>query len=227
MSDDVARAVGAGGKTITIAGKECKIRPLSILELTELERDCLEQYQDKYISTFDRNRKLFNRGENGESDNGNEFLMQKMEEVAKWDITDLPPKFVYDPDKLFVNSDLQLWLKNKIGYSTKGPKRDKLTEVELNTRLRALTADALDQNILTDEEYKEMSGKNPEKMKTGYVGWWTTGTMEGRISMLRICFKDSGLSKEELSRAIVDDPESFSLASREIESLSVPAAGNG
>ena len=224
MSDDVARAVGAGGKTITIAGKKCKLRPLSLIELAELERDCLEQYQDKYLSTFYRNQKLLNN--NGES-NGNDLLFQKMEEVARWDVTDLPPRFVYDPDKLFVNSKLQLWLKNKIGFSTKGTDGVKLTEVELDKRLRMLTAGVLEQNLLTEEEYKTITAKSPEKMKTGHVGWWTTGSVEGRISMLYICFKDSELSREEIAREIGRDSEMFMEAVREIENMSVPAAGNG
>jgi len=226
MSDDVARAIGAGGKTVTIAGKECKIRPLSLVELTELERDCLERYQDRYLATFYRNQKLLKSGENGESD-GSELLMQKIEEVAKWDITDLPPKYVYDSDKLSINPKLQSWLKNHVGFSRKGPKGVKLTEEELDAHLRSLTANVLDQGILTDEEYKEMVKKPAEKRKMGYVGWWTTSCFEGRISTLYVCLKDSGLSREELVRYLQKEPEILMDAVLEIERLSAPAAGNG
>lgn len=226
MSDDVARAVGAGGKTITIAGKECQIRPLSILELGELERECLEQYQDKYLATFYRNQKYLKNGDTG-GESAQDIMRNEIEKAAKWDVADLPTKFVYDPDKLFITPKLQSWLKNKIGYSRKDAKGVKLTEQELDIHLRRLTASLLDEGLLTEDDYERLTSKSPEKMQMGYSGWWVNGCFDGRITMLYICFKHLGLSKEEIARSVGKDKEALIQTASEIEHLSAPAAGNG
>ena len=44
MSEVMARAAGAGSPlTVEIGGKQCSVRPLTIRELTEVERDCVER----------------------------------------------------------------------------------------------------------------------------------------------------------------------------------------
>ena len=105
MPDDMARALGAeGSTTVEIAGKQCTVRPLSLQELTEAERDCLERYKRSYLKTFSDNRDLIPNYET--------VIQQKMDEAAKWDVDDLPTKNAYDPAAIKINKALRRWLEN-------------------------------------------------------------------------------------------------------------------
>ena len=86
MSEDVARALGAGGDITTIAGKECKVRPLSIRELTEVERECLKVYKRTFLETFHDNLDLL------PDDEAAGLMSRKLEEASAWDVGDLPSK---------------------------------------------------------------------------------------------------------------------------------------
>ena len=221
MSDDVARAVGAGGKTIKIAGKECKLRPLSILELTEIERDCLKQYKMNYLETFYEASRFLPEGK------GEKLIEQKLEEIARWDITDLPPKYVYDPEKIKMTNKLQAWLKENMDYSEKDANDTKYTKKEMSLQLGRLAATALDEGVLEDYTYESFVGEVPKKMKTGYVQWWLTGCYEGMLSMVWVCFKSYGVTKEEVAHEIGTNPDVMIGLTRDIESLSAPDTGNG
>ena len=106
MSETMARALGAkGAMTVTIAEKECQTRALGIAELTEIERECLDRYKRQYLRTFVQNLDMIPKGKR------DSILEKKMEEVAKWDIDDLPPKFAHDPTRIKVTSELKSWLK--------------------------------------------------------------------------------------------------------------------
>jgi hypothetical protein len=53
MSEKMARALGANGAMlVTIAGKECSVRPLGIVELAEVERDCVARYRRTDLETY-------------------------------------------------------------------------------------------------------------------------------------------------------------------------------
>jgi len=221
MSDDVARAVGASGETITIAGKECKIRPLSILELTEVERDCLRQYKKNYLETYYEGIQYLPDGE------GEKLVQRKLDEIARWDITDLPPKYVYDVEKIKVTPKLRLWLEDNMEFSEKNKEGVKFSKEEIDLQLKRLAASSLDAGTLEDHTYESIVGDVPKKVKVGFVHWWLTGCYEGMLSLIWVCFKSQGVSKEEIAREIGTNPDIIISLTREIESLSAPDAGNG
>lgn len=220
MAEDVARAVGADGTlSVTIGGKECAVRPLGIAELTAIERECLEQYKENFLQFYIRHADDF--------PDGWEDAKKKRDEAARWDVSDLPPKFSYETDGLKVTNDLKIWLRHNIGYSKTDEKGTKYSAVELDTMLRQLTAAALDEGILSEGQYKELTDSAPAKMKVGYVHWWLSGTMEGRLALIWYCFKKYGVTREQVSEALGLDKDRIIRIAREIEHLSTPSVGNG
>ena len=210
--DDVARAVGAGtGKTVTIDGVTCSIRPLGIRDLTEVQRVCLRQYRTKYL-------------QHQHDDIASGFLSREdfnklREETAKWDLDDLPTKWVYDTSVIPMAPGLRTWLKKNIPNVT-----DKLLKEEL--WFQRLVATSLDSEQLTTERYKEITGKEPVRMKTGYANWWITGCLDGFITIIHQMVKDK-LSLERVEKVFNVDPTAAAMLAREIESVTTPDLGNG
>lgn len=217
MSEDVARAVGAGQlEPLVIEGITCKIRPLSIRELAEIERECLSLYRKSYLSTFAENIEML--GERGPA-----VLQEKMEEAGRWDVNDLPHKSVYDASSVHLTDKLIQWLRSDYGF-----KDETLPEGKRERMARQMVVTALDADLLTEAGYEMMTGHKPKKAKVGYVNWWTTGTYDGMISMVWTCFKDNpGLTRDMVAKQIGTNPQLLIHASREIENLTAPALGNG
>lgn len=218
MAEDVARAVGAGSPiTVKICGKDCRPRPLTIKELTELERDCLSRYRRSYIQAFSENADLL-------GEDGRRIVREKLEEAAKFDVSTLPSKFVYDPKKIQVNRSLEQWLEENL----EGYEPDTLLSKETRDRaLKRIVATQLDSGALSDELYENLTGVAPKKARVGYVSWWITATFDGMISMIHLVFRDSGVSRDEVAAEIGRNPSLLVDLSREIEHLSVPEVGNG
>jgi len=210
MPDDMARALGAGSSsTVKIAGKDCSVRPLNIRELTEAERDCLQRYRRSYLETWQQNLDLLPEG--------GEMLREKIEEAARWDVDDLPPKWAYDPRQIELTAGLKKWIKDEMNVEGKID----------NDRMRRLATSALDQGLLSEKKYVEMTGKKPKKAKVPYVNWWITGAFDGMITFVWLCFRPDGVTREEVIDALGDNPSLLADTSRQIEELSSPAAGNG
>lgn len=217
MAEDTARAVGAGTlEPVTIAGKACKVRPLSIKELLEVERECLRRFRDRYMESFSESMKYLPEGDRIRA------LREKIDEVAQWDTDDLPRKYVYDPKKIKITDKLREWLKTS-------PLFDNPEEISNLTdkMFRNVIAAALDQGMLEDAEYKALSGYDAPKVKTGYANWWTSGTLEGMITMCWVCFKANGVTYDEVEADFLKNKAMLVHLSREIEHLTAPAAGNG
>lgn len=212
MPDDVARALGASGSlTVTIAGRECTVRPLGIRELTEVERDCVERYKRSYLSTFAKNLDLV------PEQSRDRMLEQKMEAAARWDVDDLPSKFAHDPAKVRMNQDLKDWISAHypVEPTTAAP------------RLMRMAATALDQESLTAEDYRRMTGEEPPRVKVPYVNWWITASYEGMITFIWMCFRGNGVTREQVIDELGSNPAMLVELSREIERLSAPSVGNG
>ena len=211
MSDDTARAVGAGSTTtVMIDGKECTLRPLSIRELLEAERDCLKRYKREYISTFVENADLLPRSDR------QKIIGERMAEAAKWDVDDLPPKYSYDPFSIQLTDRLRKWTTE---YFPDAEKDD--------MGAKAIIATMLDQGTLEEKQYKEMVGTMPPKTKVGYVNWWITANYEGMTTLVWLCLRKDGITREQVVNELSARPEMLIELSREIESLSSPAVGNG
>jgi len=210
MPDDMARALGAGSSTtVKIGGKDCTVRPLNIRELTEAERDCLQRYRRSYLETWQQNLDLLPEG--------SEMLRTKIEEAARWDVDDLPPKWAYDPRQIELTAGLKKWVKGEMNLEGKAD----------NDRLQRLVTTALDQGLLSEKKYMELAGKEPKKAKVPYVNWWITGSFDGMITFVWLCFRPNGVTREEVIDALGDNPSLLADTSRQIEELSSPASGNG
>ena len=72
-----------------------------------------------------------------------------------------------------------------------------------------------------------MTGGKPLKVKVPYVSWWITGSFDGMITLIWTCFKHNGVSREDVARELGRNEALLTELSREIETLSVPAVGNG
>lgn len=217
MSDDTARAVGAGAgmPPVMINGKECEIRPLSLLEFTEIERACLNQFRLHRLEYLKESAHLL-----GDEEEAKQLVREEQLNMADWDVTDLPPKYVYSADALEVNPDIKKWLREEWDVNTKAK------EMTV-AKLQRMVAAALDNGLLTPEQYKAMVGELPKKVNVGYASWWITGSVDGMIEMIWKCFKPQGVEKEEVIRAVSRDKALMVDLSRTIEAVSVPDVGNG
>jgi len=211
MSEDVARAVGASVPgEVTIAGKKCRLRPLSIRELTEVQREGVRIYRKNYLNQLRDTVEFYPEGKD-------EFR-QAIEKSAHWEADDLPKKEVYDSTTLQHSPALSAWLVENIPGSE--------SKVHNLLTFQRMVASALDGGVLTEDVFKELTGHFPSKMKTGYINWWVTGTVEGMMCMIWQSVKHSGVSREDVD-SLLSDPSVMMLFAREIEAISVPAAGNG
>lgn len=212
MSEIMARALGApGALTATIAGKECTVRPLGIQELTEVERDCVQRYKRGFLETYSQNLDLLPK------ERGEQLLEQKMAEVARWDVDNLPPKWAHDPKRIKVTEALKKWLKENL----------ELKEDADDERLRRMAASALDQGMLTEEQYRNLTDAKPPRVRVGYVNWWITGSYDGMITFVWVCFRHNGVTREQCVEALRGNMALLVDLSREIERLSSPTVGNG
>ena len=213
MSEDTARALGAGSPmTVTFDGKECQVRGLGIKSLTEAERECLKDYRRSYLETYAENIDLI--------PNGQAVLERKIEEAAKWDVNDLPSKKGYDAAKVKVTAKLKKFV---IEHFDSKEDEDAFDD----KKVKRFTAALLDEEILTVEQYKVLTGKTIHSTPIPYVHWWITGSMEGKLTMIWLCFKQDGITKQQISDRLGMDGALLTDISREMESFSTPAVGNG
>lgn len=219
MSEDIARIVASeGAETVQIGGKTCTTRALSLRELGEIERECLNLYRRSYLESYSQNGDLLpvNLKE--------KLMIEKFEESARWDVSDLPLKEVYDPARLVVNDSLIEHL--AVIFDFTSGQFDKLDEKTKKKQYQRLTATALEQGELSEDDYTRMTKNKPRKAKAGYVQWWITATYEGMLTMVWAAFKHNGVTKDEVSATLGKDLTMLVNLSREIEKLSAPSSGN-
>lgn len=222
MSEDVARAVGAGStETVIIAGKQCQARPLGVRELTEVERECLKQYKRQVLETYALNGDLLPEAE------AHRLLREKMDEVSLWDVSNLPPKFVVDFTQVKVNDAIIKWLTSNMGFTEKEDDGKTKSRALIDLTAKRMIAAAIDGNSMDAALYENLVGEPPRRQKVGYVNWWISGSYDGMITLVWICFKDNGVTRDEVAREIGNNPGILVNLSREIEHLSAAAVGNG
>ncbi len=174
-----ARAVGAG-VPVEINGIEYRLSPISIRSLCELEREALRYYKNQYLRTFIDSAELV--------DGGDDLISKKMEEVARWELDDLPKKDVYDVSSVPVTKKARNWAKQF--------REDATTDEQV----LAILQHALHEGMLTSDEVTKLTGKKPAMLSVRYDQWWTTGTTEGKSALVRASLrKEHGdVSKEEV-----------------------------
>lgn len=216
MSEDVARAVGSGGTDddLIIAGKKCTPRPLSLKELGEIERECLKKYRRSYVETFSDNCDFLSPPER------DKLLQAKIEEAARWDISDLPIRESHSPESISISDGLVRWVIEKF------PPVGKLSKKKQTQVVRRIAATSLSNGALTSDVYKELTGVDSQPVRIGYANWWMTATYEGQIEVLFACFKHAGVTRDEICAALNTNPDKLTDAAHEIERLTVPDLGN-
>lgn len=210
--DRMARAVAASSPlTVMIAGIQCSARPLSLRELTEVERDCLERYRRGYIKTFTDNIDLVPEVLR------ESMIQEKFEDAARWDVDDLPVKFSFSSDQIVLTNKLKAFIGKEFNL---GKDTD-------DTKYKRMAALALDQGMLSEAKYEELTDKPIVKSKVSYVSWWITGAMDGMITFVWMAFKHHGVTRNQVSDAMANNPELLTEVANEIERLSAPKLGNG
>lgn len=212
MSEDMARAVGAKSPMhIVIAGKECFVRGLGLEELAVVERECLRQYRRQYLQTYSDNLDLLPPKQ------AELLLERKMDEVGRWDGDSLPTKLTSNPNKIMVTPELKERLMGL--YELEGEHTD--------LQWKRLASSALDRDVLSDEDYRKLTGHNAPKIKLPYINWWITGSYDGMITMVWVCFQHNGVTREQVIEALRGNLTMLVDLSHEIERLSAPSVGNG
>ena len=208
----MARAVGAGSPmTIEIGGVQCTARPLSIRELAEVERDCLQRYRRSYLKTFTENADLIpERLREG-------MVQERFELAARWDVDDLPLKHAFDAKQIEVSDELKVWIVEEFGTDPEAPEKT----------FRCMAASALDRGMLSEDRYAQFTKKKAKKSHVPYVSWWITGSTEGIITFLWMAFRHNGVTREQVVKAMESNSTMGVEVVREIERLSSPQLGNG
>ncbi len=207
MSEDMARALGAASPlTVTIGGKECHVRPLGMKELTELQREALEYYRRQYLQTYALGLSLM------PGDDGKKLFQDKLEEAARWDVDSLPRKTVYDPSRVKPTDELKVKLREVLEPETE-PSDD---------MWRRMAASVLNQEMLSEADYQQLTGEKAPAVRIAYDSWWVTGCYEGMITFAWKCFQHNGVTKDQVAEALTGMGK-LAEVTREIERLSAPS----
>lgn len=220
MAEDVARAVGAkDGMAVMVDGKECTIRPLSIVELAEIERECVSNYRKEFLQAWKDTLEFF------PEDQRLSVMQEKINEAAKFELKTLPVKYAYDPKHIELTNDMRKWIDENMSAwveEFKDSRSDRIDQF-----LRSLAVQALEQGLLSEETYSTLAKKPVKKNKVGYVHWWVSNTMPGRLAVVYPVFRDNGLTREQIKRAVSNGEIKLDVIQEAIQALSVPEAGNG
>ena len=145
MSDELARAVGAGDE-VTVKGKTYRVSPITIQELQEIQRQAIRSYKRDYLASYAENLDLL------PEDAREGRLEAKLDEVSRWDVGDLPVKMAYDVSKVKINDKLQKLLAEEYGD---------LPDTEAGKR--AVLATALDAEVVTMQQVEKLTGPKPRR----------------------------------------------------------------
>lgn len=219
MSEDTARAVGAfSSDSVLIQGKECFPRALTLKELGELERDCLSRYRKASVQGFAELLEFLPAEERAAA------IAQKVDDTSRLQLKDIPPRWVHDPAAIVLTDELRGWLQDNMdGYLPDKADSDK----DFDLALKSAAAAALDQDLMSDTVYKELTKHPPRKTRVGYVNWWTTGSFDGRLSMMCLAFREYGFTRDQIAEAVGMKQGILLKIARDVEKLSAPDVGNG
>jgi hypothetical protein len=188
--------------------REYRLRPVVAQNLCDLEQDSLEHCKRQYLKTYSQNADLL-------GDRAKELIEQKFEEVASWNLSNLPQKDVFDVSNVPIkNKKIKWWL---IEHHGEAP--------EDASSIRSLLSTALDNGQLKPEQLKKMTGVGPIRGRVRYDQWWITASMEGMVSFITASIK---LDHPEVTKEQVAKWSFVSIAdaARKVEKITVAALGN-
>lgn len=207
MGDKEARALGSGTE-LQVMGKTYKVLPITMGLLQELQREAVSDYKRNIISTYADSMELL-------GDRGPALLEKKLDEVASMQIDDLPQKKAYDTSHVPIKKGL----KSRLAEIFDGQQVDDNDET-----WRRLLATALDQESISSEEVKDLSGKSPISVFIPYDSWWITGCYDGMIALIHTSLKRAQeIDKEEIRQWPLS---SIAEVARIVESMTAPNMGN-
>ncbi len=212
MSRDREARVLAAAETIEIEidGKktEYKLRPVVAQHLCDLEKEALRYHKREFLMTFAENDDLL-------GDRAQTVIDEKLEEAARWDLSDLPQKDAYDVSRVKITKEVKRWIEENYGD---------LPEAEAGQK--ALLSNALDTGRLKPDQLKKMAGKGPLQGKVRFDQWWVTASMEGMISFITTSVRRD--HPEVTKRDVANWPfTKIAEAVRKVEGITSASMGNG
>lgn len=206
MGESEIRALGAGAR-IDVDGITYELSPITMKSLALLQREALQAYKRQFLETYLRNIEML-------GDRGNEILERKMDEAARWDLKDLPKKKAFSVQHLSVTSAAKKKLVELFSESAE-------TEMGWQAMLTA----ALEREMITPAEVKELCGGFPQQGLVDYDMWWATATIEGVIAMVYESARQSqpSCTREEISNWNLT---TLLAAGKMVELLTAPAVKN-
>lgn len=223
MSTDREARILAAGQSVEVNGKEYKLSPLNAGTLCELEREALRHYKREYLQTITDNLDILCNGDR------ETFLQNKVAEVARWSVGDLPQKAVFDAKRINVGE----WKKNESGELVFEPLPAVAKWVKANygnavlseAAIRSLISTALDALTIKAEDVNAMTGTSPVQGRVRYDQWWITGCFEGMIYLI---FESLRINHPEITSAEVKHWSFAKITelARTAEALTVADLGN-
>ena len=207
MSDAEARAFAAGD-TVEVQGKQFKVVPLNMQQLHEIQRAAVKSYKREYLSTFAENLDLLPK------DQAAGMMADKLEETAKWDISDLPVKMSYAVGSVPMNDKLVKLLRAEYGDLPDG-----------ETARRAVLATSLDSGAVSPTDVQKVTGTRPRRVRVPYDSWWVTASYDGMITLVwaSVTKNHPKTTKEQIGGWPL---AKLAEAARLVEHLTSPAVGN-
>lgn len=207
MSDKEARALAAS-EFIEVNGVEYALRPVGMQQLHEVQRSSVDYYKREYLRTYATNLDLMPESVRAG------MMERKLDEVARWDIGNLPTKVAHDVRAVPITPALLKWLENE---------HDDVPETDSGKR--AVVAAALDSGKLTVDAVQEMTKSRPARIKIPYDSWWVTATYEGMVTFIRASLQAGG---SQVGRdALMAWPLAKVMeAARKVEAVTAPSLGN-
>lgn len=186
--------------------RQYRLRPVVAQHLCDLERDALRHYKRQYLATFAENADLLGNGAAGA------LIEKKMEEIARWDIQDLPQKTAYDIRACPVTPAAREWAAEHAPDVETGNDR----------AVMAVLMTGLDNGELSSEDVERMTGRRPRRGKVRYDQWWVTTSMEGMIGF--VSYSVEGASRGDVASW---PPVKLIEAVRVVETLTAADLKNG
>jgi len=203
-----ARALGAS-ESIEVGDKEFRLSPIVIKRLSELENDALRHYKRSYLETFKDNLDLLDEGQ------GNSLMMTKMEEIAQWDVSNLPSKVAHDVTRVPISKKLKKWIGEEYGECP-----------DSDGACLAVLSVALDTDKIDAKKVKELTGVFPIMGRIRFDQWWVTSSTVGMIAFV---FNSVRVEHPETTKEDIGNwPFSkIAEAAKSVERLTVAMMGNG
>jgi hypothetical protein len=201
------------GQEIEVSGKRYKIAPLTLRSLQAIQQEALRYFKREYLKTLADNLELSGLS----SEQRNQLMLKKIEEVGRWNISQLPRVTAYGASHVPVTPELIEHLQLRFGQDPSIQHSEQAC--------RNLLVSQLDSGEITAEKVIELCHVAPVRALIPYDMWWITGTLAGAI---RLCWESLAMANPSVT---LEEVERWPLqhlfdTARKIEQLTQPSPGN-